>query len=64
MKGKNIRILKHKKKTKIATNFHLPKLHYRSISTILPVKENVYSKIKISDVFALEKLILPRFKIK
>lgn len=41
----------------------LPKLRMRSISpTCIPIKENIYSKVKMSDVFAMEKLILPKFK--
>ena len=41
----------------------LPKLKVRSLSpSSIPINESVYSKVKISDVFALEKLILPKFK--
>jgi len=51
-------------KDKIIKERKLPQLNAWCITpSILPIKENVYSKVKISDVFALEKLILPRFKV-
>ena len=47
----------------IQSNKVLPKLKLRSLSpSMIPIKESIYSKVKISDVFAMEKLILPKFK--
>ncbi len=57
----------HQKRVKmplgIQSSNMLPKLKVRCLSPgIIPEMENVYSKVKISDVFAMEKLILPKFK--